>query len=453
MSPLADRLEFADDMFLRRHRGLAGPVVTQCVWRLSTAYDAELLTAFADALGRGGLTRRAEPALVPGARGRWRPGVAPAPDLDRVVLPASEAMGWLECRAAAALDPFEGVSWRLAATNVDDGGALVSLVNTHACADGAAVIDAVQRAAAGAEPVVPSDPAPAAAVLDDVVDVGRQMGAIGTWARDRLRRRPPASRAARAAPAGPGAPAAPGMPAGIDDAAVPDEPARPPGDWRTPWVVAELDTESVLDAARAQGGTPTAWFVAATARIVAAAGRAAADGSVPVALPVSGRRRDDRRANSTRIARVELDAETLARRDLGRVRALCKEAYAALAEAPPPPVPLALVQMLPDTVVRRLPQPPNARLLASNIGTLSETFVKAAGPHVRSVASGAHQVGVGAAEVAAAGAGMCAWALTAGDRTTFSIVGLDPERLADRAALAALVDAELASWGLEGSRW
>ncbi|QGA07719.1 hypothetical protein GFH29_10160 [Nocardioides sp. dk884] len=207
--------------------------------------------------------------------------------------------------------------------------------------------------------------------------------------------------------------------------------------------------------AAAHGGSVNAWFATLVAGVV---GRALGqpDAPVPVALPVSTRAADDPRANATRIARVEVLPTEVEQRDLAAVRDRCRTAYAALdadADAGVEPLPLALVQMLPDAVVRRLPAPPGARALASRVGVLPAAFVSAAGAPATSVAAIAHHVGAPPEEVRAIGGGIAAWSCTVGDRITVSLAGMAPHLLADDDALAVPLEAELARWGLTGSRW
>ncbi|MBO0842866.1 MAG: hypothetical protein J2O46_06750, partial [Nocardioides sp.] len=153
------RLQFADDLFARRHRGLGSPVVNQWVWRLETAYDAGRLERVAAGLAAGGLSRRLHRAWLPGARDLWtNADLPPALELYPSVLPASELMDWLIARHGERLDPHEGRTYRLTATNLDDGTAAVSLILAHAVGDGGSVIDAVTRAAAGNPLRVPAAP-------------------------------------------------------------------------------------------------------------------------------------------------------------------------------------------------------------------------------------------------------------------------------------------------------
>ena len=164
---------------------------------------------------------------------------------------------------------------------------------------------------------------------------------------------------------------------------------------------------------------------------------------------------DDPRANSTRIARVTIPADVLAARDLGWVRAAAKEAYTAVggSEAGVAPVPLELVQMLPDTVVSRLPQPPVAAALASNLGTPPDGYTQAPGGAVRAVATLSHYQGASAAELRAAGGGLVAFCTTVGGSTTLSVAGLDPDRVADAATLRELVLTEVDGWKIPAVPW
>lgn len=463
------RLQFADDMFLRRHDGEASPAVNQVLWRLDGPYDADRLRELAEGLAAGSLHRRVVRARVPGARHRWAPaGTLPVLDLQTAAVAESAVGTWAQAQADLPLDPARGRSWRLAAADVvgdpgagaDGGGSvvggIVSLTCAHAVADGAALIDALVRASTHADPiVVPAPERGTRALLADAADAAAQAAAVARWAQARARqsargrRTPPATLLIEAAQT----PAAPQV--------EPDAPLVEPvsasaaGDrWRAPVLHVELPADRVAQVAAEHGGTPNTWFVAFLARLVHATGRFPGQ-PVPVALPVSTRGEDDPRANSTKIARVTIPADVLATRDLGWVRAATKEAYNAVSRAEPgvSPIPLELVQMLPDTVVSKLPQPPVAAALASNLGTPPDGYTQAPGGAVRAVATLSHYQGATAAELRAAGGGLVAFCTTVGHATVLSVAGLDPDRVADADTLRDLVLAEADVWQIPAEPW
>ncbi|MCR6030949.1 hypothetical protein GGQ22_05780 [Nocardioides sp. zg-579] len=451
------RSSFGDDVFLRRHRGLAAPVHNQLAWRYDAALAPAAVEALVDALATGGLARRVDRALVPAARDRWsaadhRPAVQHTD-----ALPPGEALAWLRRHGSVPLDPTTGRGWSVATASLTDGGSLLSLVVSHAVADGGAMVDAATRAGERSAPLVlPPRPALLPALAGDVRDAAGQVAEVLRWGLARLPRGG-GSRSSAPAPA----------PAAMPTPSRPDAPgasptANPGVDWTTPLAVAEVSAVEVADVAARHGGTPNTWFVALVAGV--AARLRGTDAPIPVALPVATREPGDLRANATRIARASISPapsadpavpEDPAALDLTAVRAACKDAYRRLAQAAAAaePVPLALVQMLPDAVVGRLPQPPVAAALASNVGELPDGFVRAAGLPARSVTAIAHQVGAGAAEVRASGGGVAAWMCTTGGRATVSFAGMDPDRVADDEALAAAVLAELDRWGVRAERW
>ena len=113
------RLQFADDMFLRRHDGGASPAVNQVLWRLDGPYDADRLRELAEGLAAGSLHRRVVRARVPGARHRWAPaGTLPVLDLQTAAVTESAVGTWAQAQADLPLDPARGRSWRLAAADV-----------------------------------------------------------------------------------------------------------------------------------------------------------------------------------------------------------------------------------------------------------------------------------------------------------------------------------------------
>jgi len=443
-SPLPPtRLEFADDLFVRRHRGLGSPVVNQWTWKLDEAYDPERLHRMAAGLAAGGLSRRVHRALVPGARDLWTNADLPASlELFDEPIERAEVAAWIEDRHAHRLDPHEGRTYHLCATDVADGGAVVSLIRPPPIATRVPHATPFRPPAAG-------DPlrlAPAPARLGqrlraEAADALTQAREIGRWAKQRRA-------VLKQATASPAAGSSPAPPAPV--------PPRAGEDWRAPRLVVEFDTASAAEAASRHGGTANSWFIAAVARLLVAIDHVPADGSpVGVSLPMSDFRPGDRRSNSTLITRVEVPRSALAARDLAVVRAASKEAYGRRGQAGAgmSPVPLALVQMLPDAVFRRLPQPPAAACMASSIGALPQPFVDAFGTGVRAVSAFACYQDATAEEVRAIGGGLIAWHAVTGPRSTLSIVAAEPDRVPDLPALTRLVLDEMAAWDIEGEVW
>ena len=439
--PRPVRLEFADDMFARGHRGVGGAVVTQRAWRLADSYDAGRLREIAGRLARGRLARRIQRALIPAARDAWSTtDDDPVLALDEHPIDDADVLGWLAERHTDPVDPHDGPGWRLAATNLRTGGAVVSLTVAHAVADGAAITDAVVSAATDVAPPPLPDPGTGRRRIQaEVRDAAAQIGAIGEWARARLR-----ARLAGCLPTH--TPAAP-TPAPVPNAAA--------ASWTPPRVVAEFDTAAAATAAARHGGSLNAWFVAVAASILDRIGHTAPDAPIPISVPISGFVPGDVRSNSTRIARVEVDRAALAARDLAVVRSASKEAYTRVRDAGPglAPIPLPLVQMLPDLVLRRLPQPPQAACLASNLGALPDPFVQAMGPRVRSVATAANYQRLTAEQARRVGGGLLAWHAAAGPRSTLTLIPAEPDRVPDAAAFARLVVEELASWDVPTDLW
>jgi len=437
------RLEFADDLFARRHRGLGSPVVNQWIWRLEEPYDADRVERLADGLAQGGLSRQLHRSRVPGARDIWVNSPLP-PDVELFTerLPRSELTPWLEGRHAQPLDPQAGRTWRLSAINLDDGTAVMALLLAHAVGDGGAVLDSVSRAATRAEPLrlPPLPSSTRGRIAADLRDAAGQFAAIGRWAGARAKAR-------RSGTAAPGVRRTP--PAQV--------PARPgTEEWRIPRITVEVDTAALGTIAAARRGSTNAWFVLVMARLLEAIGHVPADGGpVPISLPISEFKPGDTRANSTRITRVEVPRDVLADRDLTTVKALCKEAYAGITAAGAgfSPVPLALVQMLPDRVIKLLPTPPSAACMASNLGRLPADYVGAGGDRVRSVAAMACYQDAPVAEVRGLGGGLIAWLADAGTRTTLTVLAAEPDRLGGLPELRDLVVGELTGWGLTVEVW
>ncbi|EGD44159.1 LigA [Nocardioidaceae bacterium Broad-1] len=154
------RLQFADDLFARRHRGLGSPIANQWIWRLDSPYDADRLRYIAAGLAEGGLSRQLHRARFPGARDLWtNADREPSIELYEEILPVSGITDWLQERHSDHLDPHEGLTYRLTAINLDDGTSVVSMLLAHAVGDGGSVLDAVCRASRGEPLRLPPAPA------------------------------------------------------------------------------------------------------------------------------------------------------------------------------------------------------------------------------------------------------------------------------------------------------
>lgn len=439
------RLEFGDDLFVRRHRIGTTPAINQFAWRFDTPLDDAAVDRFHRRLALGALARRVDRPWVPGARKRWSRTEAAHPmHRARSALSDADVLPWLHAQAATDLDPTKGAAWRLAHAETTNGGAVLTLTVAHAVADGAMLLDAVRRAATDENPLrVPLAPGRVRALIWDLRDAAQQLRVVASWAGRKLRNiRLPRS-TTRSSDRTSKRPAVNSTPAPVSQ------------DWTIPHVVVECATEELTVTAVRRGGSVNSLFAAALARIArAAAGEETTTTPLAAALPVSARTGvDDPRANSTKIAAAQFDAAALRDRDLAVLKAECKRAFAAVNSPSPQAVPLALIQMLPDAVVRRFPAPPAATVLASSVGAPPEPFREIAGATARSVAGTAHYPGIDATEAATIGRGVLGWLTITGETTTLSVCGLDPTGIPDRARLQELLTTELAGWGIEAKPW
>ena len=437
------RLQFADDLFSRRHRGLGSPIANQWIWRLNTPYDADRLHYIATGLAEGGLSRRLHRAKFPGARDLWtNADNPPSNELYEEILPVGEVSGWLQARHSDHLDPHEGLTYRLTAINLDDGTSVVSLQLAHAVGDGGSVLDSVSRASRGEPLRLPSAPAKGWQRLRaEAADSRAQWRAVRAWTKARREAKKDGTAAlAMKAPR-----------------VYPEATTNPtPEGWRMPRLISEFDTETMVKIAAEHGGSTNAWFINVVADLLISIDHVPLDrGDVPVSLPMSDFQPGDVRANSTRVAMVEVPRDLLAQRDLAEIKKLSKAAYIRLSQAGPGlvPVPLAMMQMLPDAVLDKLPQPPAAACMASSLPKLPDEYRYAMGQDVRLVAGLAGYQNATAQDAYDVGGGIIAWLVQSGPRTTLTLVAAEPDRVPDLDFLKKLVVEELGSWGLNVDVW
>lgn len=470
------RIGFADHLFLRMHHGIGFPIYNQFVWRFDRPIPRDELEAMRTALSHGLLARRVRRAVVVSARDRWvRSSACHSLDFATTPIEPHEVRAWSQSVISPNIDPETGKGWQLSAAPLSDGGTVVSLACSHMIADGGGLIQAVRNSRrelsqsvppqpVPPQPILESSDGPAAVVIDDLADAWQQWRSVVGWT----------ARAVRTLVTSNSGSAADNS----SDRRTPSRSIVEPvdGDWTPPYAVAEFDAEQWHRTARTWGGTSNSLFVAVLTAASAAAGRAHVGDRVTWSLPVSDRRPDDTRSNATKIVKIDVRVAEESDLDLTDLRRASKAAFTAFSEAraagrPPAGPPQALVQMLPDAVVARVPAPRDgAEGLASNLGVLPEDFLTIAGVRARAVSARATFLGVDADYARSLDGGLTAWITDtggrdAGDRSTgdrstgaggtvtVCAHGMDPDRFPDDRTLTDLITAAGQRWGLRSRSW
>jgi len=446
------RIGFADHLFLRMHHGIGYPVYNQFLWWFDESVQRIDLEKLRDNLSDGLLARRVVASTVPGARDRWvASNVSHSLDFHPHFIESTDVLAWADGCLDRDIDPETGLGWRLAAAPLANGGTVLSLVASHMVADGGALIAAFGAANSSSEQPrsVPAADGIAAAIGSDLRDAVEQAWSVAGWL---------VNTAASALPI----PTRPGP-----DAAVPrSQPTRSQptagavnADWVSPHAVAEVDADAWKATAQRWGGTSNSLFIAVLTAASGQAGRASIGDSVQWSLPVSDRTADDTRSNATKIVKIEVPVTDAADRDLSTIRTTSKAAFTAFAARqaaglPPAGISQALVQMLPDAVVARVPQPRDgAEGLASNLGVLPEVFTTVAGIRARAVSGRATFAGADAAFARSLDGGLTAWVCETGASVTVTVHAMDPDRFADDQALRDHLAEALGRWELTARFW
>lgn len=445
------RIGFADHLFLRMHHGIGYPVYNQFLWWFDETVQRVDLEKLRDNLSGGLLARRVVSSTVPTARARWvASNVSHSLEFHPHFIESTEVSAWADGCIDDDIDPETGLGWRLAAAPLTDGGTVLSLVASHMVADGGALIAAF---AAANSPSVHPRSVPTedgiAAIGSDLRDAVGQVRSVAGWL---------VNTAASALPiptrSGP-------------DVVVPrSQPTRSQptagavdADWVSPHAVAEVDAGTWKAAAQRWGGTSNSLFIAVLTAASGQAGRASIGDSVQWSLPVSDRTVDDTRSNATKIVKIEVPVTDAADRDLSTIRKISKAAFTAFAARqaaglPPAGISQALVQMLPDAVVARVPQPRDgAEGLASNLGALPEVFTTVAGIEARAVSGRATFAGADAAFARSLDGGLTAWLCETGASVTVTVHAMDPDRFVDDRALRDHLAEALGRWELAARFW
>jgi hypothetical protein len=177
-------------------------------------------------------------------------------------------------------------------------------------------------------------------------------------------------------------------------------------------------------------------------------------------LPVSDRGdASDTRSNATKIVKIDVPIADPTDLDLRPIRAASKSAFTAFAAAQaagaaPGGLSQALVQMLPDAVVARVPQPRDgAEGLASNLGSLPDDFTTVAGIAARAVSGRATFAGADADFARSLDGGLTAWSSETGTSVTVTVHAMDPDRCPDEHVLREHLTEALRRWGLSARFW
>ncbi len=433
------------------HHGIGYPVYNQFLWWFDETIQRENLETLRDHLSDGLLARRVVGATVPTARDRWVPSnVSHSLDIHPEFIDPAEVLVWADGRLDSDIDPETGLGWRLAAASLTNGGTVLSLVASHMVADGGALIAAVRaansrsqqrRLAPGVDGI--------AAVGSDLRDAAEQVRSVAGWLMDTA-----VSALPMRTRSGPVAPAPVSRPTRSDPATEAVD-----HDWASPHLVFEVDAATWKATAGRWGGTSNSLFIAVLTAASGQAGRATTGDTVQWSLPVSDRTATDTRSNATKIVKIAVPVTDAADRDLTAIRAISKAAFTALAARQaagqqPAGISQALVQMLPDAVVARVPQPRDgAEGLASNLGVLPEDFITVAGVRARAVSGRATFFGADAAFARSLDGGLTAWMCETDSSVTVTVHAMDPDRFIDEQGLRDHVTEALGRWELSPRFW
>ncbi|WP_244882823.1 hypothetical protein [Gordonia desulfuricans] len=428
-----ERLTPDDDLFVRMEQALDLPVVNQVVWRIPGELARADFDRLASGLSHSRLARLVRRSPLP-VRDRWFHSVsAGVSHYADDPIPASSILDWARGQAGAGFDVVAGPSWRISAVrSADTDETFVTWTGSHVIGDGGAVLGGIAEVLVG----VPFDTTNApTGIVDTLTELGSSIGGSVKAAVRLIRTRPQPIVRPEARPV----------------------PAVDESSWGgvSPTAVVTIDGGAYDAAASAAGGTMTTLFAAIVIGVLEATGRVVEGDVVPLSLPMSTRTPGDRRANATTgvTARIPVTADRY--HDLSPLRTATKAAYGELSAGPGQLSLLGrIAQPLGDGLVRRLAADSRAPLcLASTLGTLDPTFAGLGTGTPGSVALRSVTVGTTAETLRRMQGGVSAWLGRSAGSITLCMTSLDPDRVADDAALTGLITRELDRWGLSAKSW
>ncbi|OAN28593.1 hypothetical protein [Mycolicibacterium iranicum] len=338
-------LDYVDQAMYLGLRATGQAAAMQCIWVYEHRVDLDAVRRFHRSFGNGLWGRCIERSAVPFGRHRWVRAVRPPADIDIEARPRprAELADWLDERAVRPVDPEWGPSWHLGALPMTDGATAVCLTLSHCISDGGGAVATILDTIAGeirdfGYPAPQSRTRRGAFIEDlrqsrrDLPQVTKTLATAGRIARRRLRDRP-----VRSASKGVNG-------RGFDDTR----------HVAVPSVSVFVDLDEWDRRAAALGGNAYSLLAGFCARLADSMGRCAADGKVPLIVPINDRTGiADTRANAVQLASVRIDPAVVCT-DLSGTRAEIRHTLATLGEVPEDVEQLLpLIPFVPKVAVRR----------------------------------------------------------------------------------------------------
>lgn len=441
-----DRLTYLDQAMYLGLRATGQAAVMQCVWIYEHPVDLDGLRRFHRNFGSGLAGRRIEPSALPFGRHRWVSSLGPPADIDIAehARPRDELGDWLDERAALPVDPEWGPGWHLGVLPMTDGSTAISLVGSHCLGDGGGALLTVLEAVTGnvrdlgyrqprsrtRRQALAED---TRQFLHDFPEVGRTLVAAGKLA---LRRRKE-----RVAPA----------------------PARKPPvtQWednrhvRVPALTAFVDLADWDARATSLGGNTYSLLAGFAAKLAEAMNRRAADGKVPLIIPINDRTDlADTRANAVKLANVSADPDGVTR-DLSALRSDIRQSLRKLDDTPDEAMELLpLVPFMPKRAVKHAAELAfgfaEQPVSCSNLGDLPAEIGRADGTDAEYVLLRGVDQHITRRVLEQRSGLLTVVGARIGGRISITVVGYELGAANTRARLRGLVEHTLSEFGLSG---
>lgn len=366
-------MPFADQALLLALRGAEQAAVMQAIWVYRHPVDLDGVRRFHQTLGHGLVARLIERSPVPFGRHRWVsvPGPQTALDVGEHPRPREEFYQWADDQVELPLDPERGPGWRMGVQLFTDGTTGISLVISHAVADGGAAVFSILDTISGGEQNL-DYPAPHSrprrrAVIEDL---HQTLADLPETARTLVKAAKVAV-ARRHELVGPKPP----VPASAGDERV-----------VLPTAVAAIDIDEWDSRAETLGGNRLSLVAGFAGKLAENLGRTRPeDGAATLMVPVSERfTLEDTGGNMVTIANIRVDPEPVTK-DLSGLRTAIKQGLAAARETPDEMVELLpLIPFLPKRAMRAMADmtfgfSSDMPVTCSNLGEVPEYLLLADG--------------------------------------------------------------------------
>ncbi|MBJ8346886.1 hypothetical protein [Antrihabitans sp. YC2-6] len=447
---MPQRLSEIDSLMARMEQALAVNA-SQVVWVYDRTLDIAALRSFNERLKSGMLGRAIAPAALGAAGDSWTPATRFAPlEIDTGPIPLDRMESWLTEQSRAYIDAYGGPAWRLAAVPLEGGGAIASLLVSHAIADGLLLMQSIADAVldrAVDQSYCTERNSKLLRGLGDVVDATRNIARALRFHVALARRGPTGQRDSVETPQ---------VLQPLSTAVL-----ELSEDFEIPRATALVPSTAWHASASNRGGTSTVLALAVAADLATSLGRISTTGTVQLKMPVSTRfPHGDGRANAVRGITLNVECVPVRTTDLRELRHQLKEALKSDPEGKSDPhaALAALHKIVPRPRLARILSSPAAAdylgTVVTTVGKPDSAVLRIDGNNASSMAGSLiNRTAEDPVRLGALGGSLAMTVLEVGGTVALRVSGLHPPNPLTRQELSQALNGVLGQYGMDATFW